>query len=140
MANIYSLEDFEKELMQLASEFQGGKQAKKFIQAQGNKLNTKVKKNYRKNTKKRKKELEESFKRGEVYKYQGKDLSVRAYNSHPLAHLVNDGHIHKGGKNKKGKETFVKGNKFLEKARDEFSKEYPQNVSKWLDTLIEKGL
>ena len=140
MASIYSLDDFEKELMQLAGEFQGGKQATKFIQSQGNKLNSKVKKSYKKNTEKRKKEVEKSFKRGKVYKYQGKDLSVRAYNSHPLAHLINDGFIHRGGKNKGGKETFVKGNQFLDKAKDEFEKEYPQNVSKWLDDLIEKGL
>lgn len=140
MAGIYSLSDFEKDLLKLAKDMSGGKEAQKFMKSEGNKLKNKVKKHYKKKAKKPHKGITDNFKRGKPYMYNKDELSIRAYNSHPLAHLQNDGFIHRGGKKHEGKETFVKGTHYLESARDEYESEYEGNVSKWLDKMIEKGL
>lgn len=144
--SMYDLDDFQRDLERLASKFKDSKEARKFMQQQGNKLNRKVKKSYKQNTQKQDEKLAKSFKRGKVYKYQGKDLSVRAYNGHPLAHLVNDGFMHKGGRGnkkakepKEGRETWVEGTFFLESASNAFKEEYYKNMSDWVDDMLNKG-
>ncbi|MBW9154863.1 HK97 gp10 family phage protein [Clostridium tagluense] len=82
------------------------------------------------------KEVLAKTKAGKVYKYNG-DLTCRAYSSHPLAHLLNNGHIHKGGKNHDGAETFVPGYHFIEKTEEAFKSGYYQEIEKLIEDIIE---
>lgn len=140
--DLSELEQFEKDLLSLATE-KVPKESKKFLKKEATKL-TKVNKNTYKSkgigeTGITEKEILSKFKAGKVYKYEG-DLSCRAYNSHPLSHLLNDGFIHKGGKDKKGKETWIPGYKFMEDASNSFEKQYFEDTEEFIDELIEKGL
>ncbi len=82
------------------------------------------------------KEILASGKSGKVYKYQG-NLSCRAFNSHPLSHLLDQGFIHKGGKNKDGAESFVPGYKFIEKAQQQFQTTYNSDLNSFIDDMID---
>ena len=96
MARKTSLDEFEKDLLNLTLDFKRGRYAKKFLKKEGKKLTKKTKNNYKSKGigtgEGQSKEVEKSFKTGKVYKYKGKDLSVRSYNSHPLTHLLDKGH------------------------------------------------
>ncbi|GCD10589.1 HK97 gp10 family phage protein [Clostridium tagluense] len=81
------------------------------------------------------KEILASGKAGKVYKYNG-DLTCRAFNSHPLAHLLDLGYIHKGGKNHDGAETFVPGYHFIEKTEEAFKSGYYQEIEKLIEDII----
>lgn len=134
------LDEFEKNLLGLAEEFERGKEAKKFLRQQGNKLNKENKKQAKLlglNVKTG--NFMKGFKRGKVYKYQGKDLSIRAYNSAPHAHLLDLGHrvVAPYTQEEKG---FKKGYHFMEKAEQNFEAEYYDAIHEFLDTMLEKGL
>ncbi len=83
-------------------------------------------------------EIKKSFKAGKVYKDKGQDLACRGYSSHPLTHLLNNGFIHKGGRNKTGKETWIEGYYFMEKAERDFEPTYEEDTVKFIDNLLEK--
>ena len=80
------LEDLEKEVLRLARKYP--KEAKKFLQKQGNKLKAKAKKKAKSKVKVKKGNYLKGFKRGKVYKYKGEEDTVRVYNSMPHAHLI----------------------------------------------------
>ena len=135
-------EQYEKDLIALATE-KLPKQSKKFLKKEANKLSKKQKEEIKSfgigDTGEMKKEIISRSKSGKVYKYSG-DLSCRAFNSHPLAHLLDQGFIHKGGKNHDGEETFVAGYNFIKKAEDKFKSDYYQDVEDFIDNMIDEGL
>ena len=63
------LEDLEKEVLRLAKKYP--KEAKKFLQKQGNKLKAKAKKKAKSKIKVKNGNYLKGFKRGKVYKYKG---------------------------------------------------------------------
>ena len=83
-------------------------------------------------------EVLKTMKAGKVYKYNG-DLSCRAYCSHPLGHLLDQGYIHKGGKNHDGAESYVPGYKFIDKAQSEFGTVYNQDLQNFIDDMIDNN-
>ena len=147
--------EFERDMLQLATEFDNGKYGKRFLKKQGRKLNkvqSKQTENLTKrrpeNSKNKAKPLGKSFKTGKVYKYSG-EMAVRAYSNAPHAHLINDGHIIlTRGKNLKkgeyprrgqGQEVgFVVGVKFMEKANQLFEDKNYTDTQKFIDDMLNK--
>lgn len=148
--------EFERDLLQLAQDFEGGKYAKKFLKKQGRKLNRIQSKQAESLTghrlqksKNKSKPLGKSFKTGKVYKYS-KEMVVRAYSNAPHAHLLNDGHrILTRGKNLKkgeaerrgqGREVgFVAGVKFMEKADQLFEDKNFIDTQQFIDDMLNKN-
>ena len=161
MAN-NDFDDFERDLLQMAKEFKGGKYAKQFLKRQAKKLNKEQRKQAESltnrrpaNSKNKNKPLLKSFKAGKPYEYSD-ELAVRAYSNAPHAHLLNDGHrILTRGKNLKkpaenngrweaerrgkGREVgFVMGVKFMEKAQGLFEDKNYKDTQKFIDQMLEK--
>ncbi len=150
-------DDFEKDLLEMTTKFNKGKESKKFLKKQARKLNRlqrkKVEELTKKNTKSKvQKHLRDpsSFKAGRPYKHSS-DLSVRAYSNFPTAHLINNGHIirargaiYKGGQrrgSRRGKTReigFVKGVYFMEKAQKGFIEKNFEDTKKFIDDMLQK--
>lgn len=131
----YTLDEFEKDLLNLANDVEGGKHAKKFMKKEVGKLNTANKK-AAKSIKIGKKtgNFMKGFKKGKPYKYKNDEWAGRAYNNSPHAHLINNGHrlIIKG--QSKG---FVEGKHFMEAAKEGFEEGYYKDVQDFIDEMIE---
>ena len=129
------LEELEREVLRLAKKYP--KEAKKFLQKQGNKLKARVKKKAKSKVKDKTGKYLKSFKRGKVYKYKGEEDTVRVYNSSPHAHLIERGHIIK---DKNGKEYgFKKGEFILEDSQKEFHDEFLKATDGFIDEVIKNG-
>lgn len=131
------LDDFSKDLLSLAQKTKG-KQTKKFMKREGKKLAKEQKEEFKDcnigtgsgDTK----DVERSFKGGKVFKTEG-DLAVRGYNSHPLTHLLEDGHIIRNKKD--GPELgFVPGWHFVDKAAKKFEDTYYDDTEEFIDKLL----
>ena len=141
----HEFEQYEKELLSLAKT-KLPKESKKFLKKSATKL-TKANKNSFKSSNAAagsgatEAEMLKRFKAGKVYKYNG-DLTCRAYSSHPLAHLLDLGFIHKGGfKVKSGAEKFIPGYHFMDKAKGSFETIYYTDTQNFIsDMLDKKGL
>ena len=137
------LEAYERDLISLATTTMP-RESKKFLKKNATNLSKEQKKKIKSlgvgSQGITEKEIAARSKSGKVYKYSG-DLSCRAFNSHPLAHLLDQGFIHKGGFGvKDGAETWVPGYKFIEKAQQQFQSEYYQNVQEFIDNMLDQGL
>ena len=131
------LTDFEEELLSLAQEFKNGKEAKKFLRNSGNKLKRRTVKHAKSSVKKKTGNLFKGIKRGKVYKYAPTGaFAVRVYAGKPAyhAHLVDRGHRLV----RNGKEIgFVRGKHFFEKGAKEYESEFPKDVDKFLDNMLD---
>lgn len=144
--DIHELDDFTKDMLELA-EKKLPRETKSFVKKQATQLKT-ASKNKAKGMgiTDEKGNFYNGFKAGKVYKYNG-DLSCRAYNGSPVAHLLENGHLMVGHKPGKGDlvlkygGTFVPGYHFMEKAYQEFKNRYIDNCEKFIDDMLkEKGL
>lgn len=152
-------DEFEKDLLGMAANFNRGKETKKFLKKQARKLNKKQKRkaeeSIKTNTlgKSENKRLTSSknFKAGRVYNFKSNDLSVRAYAKAPHSHLVNNGHIIRvRGPNYKEGETrgsrvgktrevgFAPGVHFMEKAQKEFKNQNYEDTKNFIDEMLDK--
>lgn len=136
------LEQYEKDLIKLALDTMN-KQSKKFLKKEAKALSKEQKNEIKTlgigDQGITEKEILASSKSGKVYNYDG-NLTCRAFNSHPLAHLLDQGFLHKGGKNHDGVETFVVGYKFIDKAQKGFETGYYKDVQDFIDKMLEDGL
>jgi len=141
--NFTELTQFERRLVIMANDAMP-RESKKFLK----KAATKLAKVQKKELKSlgigdqgiKEKEIIARSKSGRVYKYGGA-LSCRAFNSHPLAHLLDQGYIHKGGfEVKDGAETFVPGYKFIDKAQQQFQGTYNSDLNNFIDDMLNNGL
>lgn len=128
--------EFERDLLQVAMEFKNGKYAKQFLKKQGRKLNKIQSKQAESLVNKKTGNLEKGFKTGKVYKYNSDNLSVRAYNKSPHAHLLNNGHriVDRNGREK----GFKTGVKFMEKAEEQFTDKNFTDTQKFIDNMLNK--
>lgn len=132
---IEELDKLEKEVLHLAGKYPN--ETKKFLQKQGNKLKSVVKKIAKSKVKSKKGNYMRGFKRGKYYKYNGEDDCIRVYNYMPHAHLIEKGHIIK---DKKGKEHgFKKGYFVLEQAHREYYDEFVKSTEGFVDEVIKNG-
>ncbi|MBW9170776.1 HK97 gp10 family phage protein [Clostridium estertheticum] len=150
--DISNLTEFEKDLLKLANDTMK-KESTKFLKKSATKLSKEQKKEIKTiNTglnDEQKKLLLSKTKAGKVYKYEGK-LSCRAFsgavikgkneNFYSLSGMINNGYVHRGGKNKDGKETFIEGQHFMESAQYIFEGTYYEEVQKFIDDMLDKGL
>ena len=84
------------------------------------------------------KEVLKTMKAGKIYKYNG-DLSCRAYCSHPLGHLLDQGYILRGGRNHDGAESYVPGYKFIDRAQSQFGSTYDQDLQNFIDDMLDNN-
>lgn len=132
------LDDFDKELLSLAQDFERGKHAKRFLRKSGTKLKKKTLKLAKLRVKKKTGNLFKGIKRGKPYKYYvDGSWAVRIYAGAPAyhAHLLNNGH-RIVDKNKK-EHGFVKGYHFFEDAADDYEEEYYDDVQDFIDELLD---
>lgn len=137
--HISELTKFEKKLLSLANN-EMPKQSRQFIKKEANKLNSQNKRTYKSmgigietgN-------LEKGFRAGKAYKYKG-DWTARAYNNSPHAHLIDKGFMHKPHKGQDGQESFVPGYNFMDSAASAFQGKYYDDVQKFIDDMLDKGL
>ena len=131
------LDDFDKELLSLAQDFERGKHAKRFLRKSGTKLKKKTLKLAKLRVKKKTGNLFKGIKRGKPYKYyvDGR-MAVRVYGASPHTHLLNNGHrvVAPYTKEEKG---FAKGHHFFEDAADDYEEEYYDDVQDFIDELLD---
>lgn len=111
------------------------KKAKSFLKKEGTQLKWKIKREANKKLKTKTGNYLDGIKRGDPYKYQGRDLSIRAYNAAPHAHLIEYGHAitkEKGGKVL----GFVKGKYVIEGALKDYQRLYYRHVDKFVDEVF----
>lgn len=132
-----SLDDFSKELLGASIKFKNGKEAKKFMRKEGNKLRKKTKAKAKQLVKKDTGRYLKSIKRGKVYKFRGEeDLSIRAYSTDHKAHLIEKGHIIKS---RDGVEHgFMKGKFIFEKSEKEFEDEFIEDCEEFLEFMLDE--
>jgi len=133
MANDF--DEFEKRILQMASEFKGGKYAKPYLKREAKKL---IKIQVEKAI-----ELTEvntgkfisSFRIGKPYVYGG-SFAIRGYNNSPHAHLIDQGHIIV---DKNGVEHgFKRGVHYVEKAKNQFEAQFYEDTQKFIDNMLNK--
>lgn len=135
--DIDELDKFDQKMLTLANDTLPS-ESRKFLNKEGSKLNKTMKSVYKgKGIGEDSGRLKKGFKKGRVYKYKGKDLSIRAYNNAPHAHLLNDGWLHKA---RDGSERWVLGFKFIDEADKKFRGNYWDDCREFIDDLIRKGL
>ncbi|GAA0081374.1 HK97 gp10 family phage protein [Clostridium sp. CTA-6] len=128
------LDKFSKQLLNTAKN-EYPKKTKAFLRKEAKKLNKSNKSTFTsKGIGEESGNLKKGFKTGKLYKYKGKELAIRAYNSSPHAHLLNNGWMHKA---KNGNEKFIPGFHFIEESAQSFNNEYYTDVDEFLDTLFE---
>ncbi|GAA0115294.1 HK97 gp10 family phage protein [Clostridium senegalense] len=139
------LDEFTNQMLEAVNDLKS-KETKSFVKKEANKLKTKEKKMYQSmgiglepTDTPQGKRIIDKFKSGKPYKFGGDDWSCRAFNSAPHAHLINNGFVHKPHKGSKGKETFVPGWHFIEKASNQFEPEYQADVEEFVGEFIEEN-
>ena len=129
-------DEFERDLLRATMDYQNGKYVKPFLKKQARELNKVQRKETKTLVNKKTGNLQKGFKAGKVYKYRNKELSVRAYNKSPHAHLINDGHriIDKNGT----EHGFKRGVKFMEKAEQLFENKNFEDTQQFIDDMLNK--
>ena len=135
------LDQFTRDLLSAAMNFEKGKHTKKFMRDEGSKLRKKTLSEAKSKVKKRTGNLFKGIKRGKVYKRDG-DLAIRVYGadakseeSAPHIHLVNNGHriVDKNGE----EHGFVEGVHFFESAERDFQGEFYGDIETMIDELLD---
>lgn len=128
------LDKYSKSLLNTAKN-EYPKKTKTFLRKEVKKLNKKNKQTFAsKGIGEYRGNLKKGFRTGKLYKYQGKELAIRAYNSSPHAHLLNDGWMHKA---KDGSEKFIPGFDFIGDSAKAFNSEYYEDIDNFLDELFD---
>ena len=143
--DIKQLEKYERDLLSLAQK-QLPKESKKFLKKSAGKLTTVNKDAFKSSNAAAgsgftEDEMVKRFKAGKIYKYGG-DLSCRAYSGHPLTHLLDKGFMYKGGgfKIKNGKEKWIPGYGFMDKAKNTFEEPYYGLTQQFIADMLNKTL
>lgn len=162
--DLHELDEFTRDLVDLAQK-QFPKEAKQFIQKQGNEGRKRLRANTRAVTKKRTGNLLRGIQRGKATKYKG-NYQIRVMNTAPHAHLIEYGHSNvktRAGSGSQGKiptgspiqmvpgagspvfvegdkEIWVPGKHPLDKTAGEMGREFPRAAEEFVDDLLRKGL
>ena len=140
--NLSELDDFAKELMEVATE-KFPRETKNFMGRAGNKLARNVRAGYKAKTKRRTGNLYRGVRRGRPYIYNGNEIQCRVKNIAPHAQLLERGHVmkDKNGKTimRNGHEIFVPGKHVVGIAANSFSGEFDEMADKFVDEMLEGG-
>ena len=137
MFDTRDLDNLTSDLANVSKTLKAEKETKKFLRTQGKELSKENKKQanlFQLN--KKTGNFNKGFKKGKVYKFQG-NLTIRAFNSSPHAHLLEYGH-------RKVTQTgddigFTEGYHFMEKAKKLYGPKYEQEVEKFIDELLNES-
>lgn len=143
---------FAQELLKVAQK-ELPKESNKFLKTEGKKLKNKTIATAKRKVKKNTGNYYESIKAGRVYFYKPTgSKAIRVYSSAPHGHLIEYGHrVVRGwqiGRGKKtgsvvtrdGQEVFVKGKHVFEDAQRDFTSEFYNDVEKFIDDVVVKGV
>ena len=135
MFDTKDLDNLASDLAYVSKALKAEKETKKFLRDQGKELNKENKKQANLlMINKKTGNFKKGFKKGKVYKYQG-NLTIRAYNSSPHAHLLEFGHRKV---TQSGDEIgFTEGYHFMEKARNIYGSKYEEAVEEFIDDLLQ---
>jgi hypothetical protein len=143
------IEEFNDEMVQLA-QVEFPRETKAFLRREANALNRNARKGYRSETKKKTGNLLRGLTHGAPYLYNGDEYQIRAKNTAPHAHLIEYGHhlttIPVTSSNgqvlyiKSNKERNVEGKHIMGRADIQFKNIFPDDVGKFIDEMLEKGL
>lgn len=134
------MDSFTKDMLALAQETLP-KESKSFLKKNANQLKTSSK-NMAKSMGIEDKtgNFYNGFKSGKVYKYNG-DLSCRAINSSPHAHLLENGHLQTDKAGNSVGRGFVPGFHYMLRSFEEFQNKYYTNCENFIDDMLKnKGL
>ncbi|MFA5527657.1 MAG: HK97 gp10 family phage protein [Peptostreptococcales bacterium] len=138
--DIKELTEFEQNLIDLAHK-EMPIESIKFLRGEAKELRKITKAKAKEKIKKKTGNLLKGIKYGRVYRFKDNNgLSIRVYGGKPAyhVHLLEYGHRQV---TKDGKEVgFVKGKHFFEEAASKFESEHYNNVQKFIDELLDKGL
>lgn len=114
------------------------KRVKRFLTNEGNKLKKETISIAQTKVKERTGRYLKGIKRGRVYKYKNETWAVRAYNSQPHAHLIENNKriVTKGGVEK----GIRKGTKVFATAEKNFTEPYIKDADKFIDRILKEGL
>lgn len=137
------LNELNEKLLDLAQD-QFPKEAKKFIRRQGSKCETRLRNAYKTKVGKKTGNLMKGVGRGMPQQYSG-SYQIRVYNNAPHAGLIEHGHVlcDKSGNpilDAAGQERWVDGKYVAANTVNEYKKIYPEEVDKFVDEMLEKGL
>lgn len=131
------LDDFSKDLLDLASELEDGKHIKRFLKSEGNKLRKKTIKEAEDKIEKQKTgNYIARIKRGRAYKFRETDaFSLRVYSTAPHAHLIEYGHI-KVAPYTHEEQGFIPGKYIFDSASNSYEKKFYTNTEKFIDKCL----
>lgn len=135
------LTKFERELLDLAKR-KMPKESKKFLRDQGKKLRKDTLAIAKTRVRKKSGNLYKGIKTGKIYTFRGNGgLSIRVYGGKPAYHIHLLEYGHRITKGKDGPEIgFVKGKYFFKDSAKDFEPKHYNDVQKFLDSTLEKGL
>lgn len=131
------LDDFAKDLLQMANELDNGKHVKKFLKAESNKLKrATIKVAEEKIEKQKTGKYIRRIKSGKAYKFNSNGTFLsRVYSTAPQAHLVEYGHI-KVAPYTKEEQGFVPGKYIFDSASGAYEKKFYANTEKFIDRCL----
>lgn len=137
---VSGLDEFTKDMLSLAQETLP-KESKKFLKKNANQLKTASKKKAKSlGIIENSGSFYNGFKSGKVYKYSG-NLSCRAINNSPHAHLLENGHLQTNKDGTSVGKGFVPGFHYMQRATEEFQNKYYENCESFIDDMLKnKGL
>lgn len=116
------------------------REAKFFINKMGIEFRKVLRKQYRRDTKRKTGNLLKGIKKGKGFFYKPYSAySVRVFNVAPHAHLIELGHRMLTKDKKTTKKGKVSGRFVMDKAESQFKDVFEQNCEKYIDKLLEKG-
>lgn len=136
------LEKLAQDMEKVAKELEGGKATKAFMRKEGRKLKNKTIKQANRSVGKVTGNYLKSIKNGKVYNYKKQGISIDAYSSSGVAHLIEDGHIIKGKKKggKEGEEKgFKRGYHVFDKAAKGFQDEFVGDIEEFQNDIFKKN-
>lgn len=88
-----------------------------------------------------------NFKTGKAKK-KNNNITCNSYNNaviqgdkngqyYSLGGMLEYGYIHKGGKDKTGRETFIEGTHFMEEARDDFEDDFYNDCEDFIEDMLD---
>jgi hypothetical protein len=128
------LGDYASSMLSVAKDLSNGKETEKFMGRAGTELKKETINTANKKVKMHTGTYHKSIKKGKVWNRNG-SVSVNVYSDDNKAHLIEKGHriVDKAG-NEKG---FVKGEYVFASASETYSKEFEEDIEKFVDGLLD---
>lgn len=131
-----ALTDYEKQLVKAVEGYP--KEAFRLMRKAGSEMLKTARASYKSSVRKKTGNLLRGLRKGRAYKWKGEEYQIRVKNKAPHAHLIEYGHR---AVTRTGRDTgiYVKGRHPMGKASIDFSRKFPEVVSRFIDDFINRG-